>query len=99
MNHFEFFNLACSSEYPFALDHFKYRDKCSDAANWLFPAPPVPEMDENGNLKDRKDGVLDNAKTIPCPHYPTPCTDAAGEWMSNLNLFSIIMPKFDYNRA
>ena len=82
MNYFYFFEIACPNEYPFALDETFSRDKCSDAADW-FPSPPEPEIDENGNPKDRmnKANLINNKNTIPCPHFPTPCSDAAGEWV------------------
>ena len=37
-------------------------------------------MDENGNELPFKDRVQNfPAPVVSCPHFPTPCTDAAGE--------------------
>ena len=86
MSNFGFCSIACPKEYPYAHDKNDYRNKCSDAAGWNFIDPQMPpefpEVDENGNELPFQDRVQDfPAQVVSCPHFPTPCTDAAGELM------------------
>ena len=93
-------STTCPKAYPYAYDITDFRDHCCDSVWWDFEhplvAPEVPEYDENGNeirFKDRPNVCEESmgAKSMKCPHFPIPCTDAAGKLHLGCNQFVIFV--------